>query len=347
MNGTPATHLRFKRISSAFLLSGLLLLSVSRAQITIDGSLGPAGALPGPNYVVPADKGQIRGANLFHSFGEFNVQTKESVTFKGPNTIVNIVARVTGGAQSYLDGRLRSDIKGANFYLLNPNGLMFGPNATLSMIGSFYVSTGDFLRFADGATFYAHLGQASALTVASPAAFGFLGKSAARIDIQGSTLRVGEEKTLFLAGGDLRIDNAALRAPSGRIQLVSVGLPRETMVIPTDAAPDVQTDNFSRLGRLQILPGSKVEASGSSDAGSSGAGGTVVIRSGRLMMDKASVRSDTRADADGAPLAIDVGVAEQAVLTNASELRVRPHSNTRARIPIAPSFAGALPARNT
>src|SRR5215475_13350781 len=59
------------------LLLGALLNS-SHAQITLDGSLGPAGALSGPNYVIPAEVGQTRGGNLFHSFGLFNVLTNQS-----------------------------------------------------------------------------------------------------------------------------------------------------------------------------------------------------------------------------------------------------------------------------
>jgi filamentous hemagglutinin family protein len=107
------------------LLSSVLLLSVlsgvSQAQITLDGSLGRSGALPGPHVVIPAEVGQIRGPNLFHSFGEFNVRRGESATFTGPNTIGNILGRVTGGQQSVIDGLLRSEISGANLYLLSPH----------------------------------------------------------------------------------------------------------------------------------------------------------------------------------------------------------------------------------
>jgi filamentous hemagglutinin family protein len=328
MNGSLASYPRCKRISSAVLVSSFLLLigllNVSGAQITLDGSLGPAGAPTGPTYVITSNQGQIRGANLFHSFGKFNVPTDATVTFRGPNTIANIVARVTGGEPSIVNGTLRSAIAGANLFLLNPSGVMFGPHATLSVSGSFYVSTADFLRFADAATFFADLGQASALTVAAPAAFGFLAKNVAGIDITESMLRVPAGKVLSFAGGDVRIQHATLRAPSGRIQLVSVGAPRESLIIPTDATPDFQADSFSRLGWLRILGESNVDASGNNDARSRGAGGTVVIRSGQLIMDDAKVRSDTLAAANGVALAIDVGVADQAVLKDASELRVRP-----------------------
>src|SRR5262249_15246117 len=74
-------------LSAALLLWGLCAGSL--AQITLDGSLGPRGPLPGPHYRIPAEVGQIRGTNLFHSFGEFNVPTQGSVTCTGPQTITN------------------------------------------------------------------------------------------------------------------------------------------------------------------------------------------------------------------------------------------------------------------
>src|SRR5918999_1640096 len=169
----PPTSPGCRRVRLA-LLSGLwllqALLTVSQAQITLDGSLGPPGPLTGPHARIGAELGQIRGGNLFHSFGQFNVPTGGSATFTGPNTIANILSRVTGGQPSEIDGVLRSEIAGANLYLLNPSGVLFGPNASLDVSGSFHVSTADFLRLADGATFSAHLGQESVLTVASPAA---------------------------------------------------------------------------------------------------------------------------------------------------------------------------------
>jgi filamentous hemagglutinin family protein len=191
-----------------WLFSGLMLLSallaVSEAQITMDGSLGPRGPLTGPNYRIGAELGQTRGSNLFHSFDQFNVPTGGSATFTGPTTVANIVSRVTGGQPSAIDGRLRSEIAGANLYLLNPSGVLFGPNASLDVSGSFHVSTADFVRLADGATFAAHLGQESVLTMAPPAAFGFLSTNPAAITIQGSALRVNPERALSMVGGDLR-----------------------------------------------------------------------------------------------------------------------------------------------
>src|SRR5215813_2842791 len=92
--------------------SFIIPLHTSFAQITLDGSLGPAASLTGPNYTIGSNLGQIRGGNLFHSFGLFNVLTGESATFSGPNSISNIIGRVTGGQASTIDGQIRSTISG-------------------------------------------------------------------------------------------------------------------------------------------------------------------------------------------------------------------------------------------
>ncbi len=52
------------------------------AQITLDGTLGPKEALSGPDFKIDAAMGLQRGGNLFHSFGQFNVHTGESATFR-------------------------------------------------------------------------------------------------------------------------------------------------------------------------------------------------------------------------------------------------------------------------
>src|SRR5712691_2479390 len=215
------------------LVWALLSSAPLHAQITLDGSLGPRQTLTGPYFKIGADLGQIRGHNLFHSFGQFNLRTSESATFTGPASIGNILSRVTGGSPSSIDGLLRSAIPGANFFLLNPSGVMFGPNASLDVSGSFHVSTADFIRLADGGVFHANLGNQSVLTVAPPAAFGFLNANPAAITVQGSTLAVPDGQTLSLIGGDVSIVGGSLSAPSGRIAIMSAGAPGEVSFTPT------------------------------------------------------------------------------------------------------------------
>ena len=241
LHPSPAVHRIYHTCLALPSLSLLLfnfLLPLSQAQMTLDGSLGPGGALKGPNYVIPAEAGQLRGGNLFHSFGQFNIQRRESATFTGPASVDNIFSRVTGGNPSVIDGRLQADIPGASLYLLNPSGVVFGPNASLNISGSFHVSTANGIRFSDGATFSAHLSEKSTLTVAPPVAFGFLDSNPAGITIQGSQLAVQEGKTFSVTGGDITMtasqeamsQSPTLLAPSGRIYLTSVAAPGEVQV---------------------------------------------------------------------------------------------------------------------
>jgi len=138
------------------LLLTILLLTISlsiNAEVTLDGTLGRGGALPGPDYLIGADLGQQHGGNLFHSFKDFNLQSFESATFSGPSNVNNVISRVTGGNPSQIDGLIRSTILNADMYLVNPYGIMFGPNAQLDVQGSFHASTADYLRLGDGGHF--------------------------------------------------------------------------------------------------------------------------------------------------------------------------------------------------
>lgn len=69
----------------------------AHAAITLDGSMGQGGSLSGPDYAITSDLGRQLGANLFHSFGTFNLANGESATFSGPGSVANIIGRVTGG----------------------------------------------------------------------------------------------------------------------------------------------------------------------------------------------------------------------------------------------------------
>jgi len=161
----------------------------AKAQTVLDGSVGTAGKLklPGPDFDINAEYGHQAGQNLFHSFQQFNVSTGGSATFRGPDSVRNIISRVTGGEVSWIDGTLRSAIPDADMYLLNPAGLMFGANARLDISGSFHVSTADYLRMGENDRFsaFAEAREGDVLSVAPPSGFGFLDRNAGSISIEG------------------------------------------------------------------------------------------------------------------------------------------------------------------
>jgi filamentous hemagglutinin family protein len=277
------------------------LAAGAHAEVTLDGSLGRAGALPGPNYQIGADLGQQHGGNLFHSFRDFNLQSHESATFSGPANVQNVISRVTGGNPSNIDGTLRSTIPNADMYFLNPYGIMFGPNAKLDVQGGFHVSTADYLRLQDGGRFEARVPSNSLLTVAPVAAFGFLTDTPATITTQDSTLLVPPMKPLSLIGGNLHLQgtlpvqfddtntyatfaSSLLHTTGGQISLVAVGSSGEV-----SWNPDL---TLTGRGGDITLNRTLIDTSG---LGS----GNLKIRGGRLQMHDSTLQANTLGEFDG------------------------------------------------
>ena len=230
--------------------------------------------------------GSRSGTNLFHSFGFFSVGSGDVANFNNTAGLPtsNILGRVTGGQPSNIFGTIQTtNFPGTNLFLLNPAGWVFGAGATLNVSGSFHVSTADYIRFADGNTFCTNAcpnGQANVLSVAEPAAFGFLGPTAGPISVQQSFLQVPEGKTLTIVGGDIQVaDFSLLAAPGGQIQIGSFASAGEATVGGLNG-------DFASLGPITISNAS-IAATGTAsvDAGGNVSGvngGTVLIRGGLI-----------------------------------------------------------------
>lgn len=281
-------HLFFRIL--LLMLSVLLTSSFLYAEVTLDGTLGRSGSILGPNYGINADMGRQVGGNLFHSFGKFNIYTNESATFSGPGSIENVIARVTGGTSSWIDGRLRSEISGANLYLLNPAGVMFGPNASLDVSGSFHVTTADYLKLGQDGQFFATTPEKSSLTSAPPSAFGFLGSNPGKITIEASSnyLSVPAGRTLSVVGGDIQISaGGVLYAAGGRINLASVASPGEV----TPESTGLNVSGFSQMGNITMTGGAWIYNSGTG-------GGDIYIRGGHFEIDGSYINTITEGGVD-------------------------------------------------
>lgn len=154
---------------ASFGLAGFCFTAIpSSAQIAPDQTLGTESSNVSPNATVrgfPADLirgGATRGVNLFHSFSQFNVRDGQRVYFANPVGIETILSRVTGANPSRIFGTLGVDGT-ANLFLINPNGILFGPNARLDVAGSFLASTANSFKFPDGSEFSATNPQAPPL----------------------------------------------------------------------------------------------------------------------------------------------------------------------------------------
>lgn len=147
-------------ISGAFsYIFGDPLPSFSQS-IVPDHTLGSENSVVTPNVELNnqiidlINGGASRGSTLFHSFEQFSVTEGQQVYFANPSDIANIFSRVTGNNHSDIFGTL-GVLGDANLYLLNPNGIIFGPNARLDVAGSFAASTSGGVVFDNGYTFSA------------------------------------------------------------------------------------------------------------------------------------------------------------------------------------------------
>jgi filamentous hemagglutinin family protein len=219
-------------LRSALLGIALWQSSPAIAQVSADGTLSTI-VTGGSNVIVTG--GTQVGSNVFHSFTEFSIPTNGSVWFDNAITIDNIISRVTGNSPSVIDGLIRAN-GSANVFLLNPNGITFGTNASLSIGGSFFASTASGLRFADGTVFRAtDTGVSPLLTMSVPVgAQGITGLEATivsngRLTVPQNLTLVGGKVTLSgetQAGGEVVLqasDRLTIRDSSERPLLLTSG----------------------------------------------------------------------------------------------------------------------------
>lgn len=249
----------------SFLTSFIGFAMPSFAQSVIpDKTLGSESSIVTPNVPLGngkatnrIDGGAIRGNNIFHSFQEFNVNNRQNVHFANPTGIENIIGRVTGLNSSAILGTL-GVLGNANLFLLNPNGFIFGPNASLNVNGSFVASTSESLLLGNGVEFSAANPQPVPLLTVSvtPGLGDWLNP---RNDIIGNgNLKVGNDLTLIgnnlNLGGQLEAGgNLTLKA----IENVQMGDAISFNNSMIRAGGDVSLSNYTGAS-LQILAGGSV-----------------------------------------------------------------------------------------
>ncbi|OKH30669.1 hypothetical protein NIES2119_30570 [[Phormidium ambiguum] IAM M-71] len=219
-------------VPSSIAFGCLVTVSSARAQIVPDASLPvPSVVTPQGNTNFSIEGGTRAGGNLFHSFREFSVPTGGEAFFNNAVDVRNIFSRVTGGSTSNIDGLIRANGT-ANLFLINPNGIIFGPNARLSIGGSFLASTSRSIVFADGMVFSARPDASTPplLTVSVPIGLqyganpGSILNQSVATDSNGDVvgLQVEPGKSLALVGGNVSVEGGQLLAPGGRVELGGV-----------------------------------------------------------------------------------------------------------------------------
>ena len=230
-----------------------LIARPTLAQIVPDTSLGntPSSVISdgdnSPSSSVRIEGGLVSGPNLFHSFQDFNVSTGDRVYFASPNGIETILTRVTGLQPSNILGTL-GVLGEADLFLLNPNGIVFGPQAQLDIGGSFLATSAEAIQFGAQGSFSASDPQRPPLLGVSPSALFFSNSSPgeivnrsvapAGVDAFGDPalgLRVPNGENLLLVGGTILIDGGGLNAQGGDVQLVGISGPGQINIVAPDS----------------------------------------------------------------------------------------------------------------
>ncbi|MEG5036662.1 two-partner secretion domain-containing protein [Microcoleus sp. AT3-D2] len=307
-------------VSYSLLFAFLLLFPTSAiAQIIPDNTLGPESSRTVPDTInnLPSDRitgGATRGVNLFHSWREFNIREGRGAYFENPSGIANIFTRVTGPNPSNILGTL-GVLGNGNLFLINPKGIIFGPNARLDVRGSFLASTGDGIVFNNGFEFSSTNPQTSPLlTVNIPVGLRFRDNPSAivnqstavgKVNLPASAVpipisdRVGlavePGQTLALIGGDIQLQGGNLTASGGQISLgsaASPGLVNFAMTAGEKGNLTLNYDNIQNFGNIQISDGSLINTSGIG-------GGRVELKGGNLALSGARIYAMTLGNIDG------------------------------------------------
>jgi filamentous hemagglutinin family protein len=310
--------------------------STVHAQVRADRSLPRASRVrtEGNRWVIT--EGTQRGTNLFHSFEAFSVPENDIASFQGIDSdVANIFARVTGSLQSDINGTIETlqssgSISPANLFLLNPNGIVFGPNAALNIGGSFIATSADRFTFADGTQFSATNPQASPLlTISTPIGLQFGANPGPitnqsiveNVDSTGELLldpfstpefvspalglRVFPGRTLALVGGPVNLAGGWLvagsepTAPGGRIELASMGANEFVGLTPSETNWHLEVAGAQALGDVRLSQGAIVNASGDN-------GGAIVVQGRNVRLaDGSQLFSVTQGSGNGDSLVVN------------------------------------------
>ena len=310
------------------------------AQVVPDTTLGnqsvvnPAAVIRGEQAI--QIEGRVTQGNLlFHSFEFFDIAVSDRVYFANPPGIDDILGRVTGRTASTIDGLLGVD-GFANLYLINPNGIVFGPNAQLDILGAFTASTADRFTLGSAGEFRATNPNSPPLVVVNiPIGLQF-GQNPPAALVNQASLRT--DQGLSLSGGEV-ISTGSLSSSFGQVAVEGVTGDIEVREVNTESA-QLSARGEVRIGGQIIAEGGNINIAGAVvnirnstintdvgavDGGESSldASGDIIIEAESVTVDNSVVSSRFSSDfQDGTAGNIRV-TANNFILSNASTLSSR------------------------
>jgi filamentous hemagglutinin family protein len=314
------------------IIPGVLIFKSDRVngQVIRDNTLGAGSSVVTPNVTIngiPSDRidgGARRGANLFHSFREFNIEQGRGAYFTNPPLVKNIISRVTGNNVSNIQGKL-GVLGSADLFLINPNGIIFGPKASLDVKGSFLATTASAIKFADGKEFSATIPlQTPLLTVSVPVGLQFgsapksiINQSQATNNREPVGLQVRPGKTLALVGGDIILPSGKMTASGGtsaaggRIELGSVAGNNLVTLKPTNKGWALGYEGIQNFFDINLSKLAIINANGN------GSGDIQVQGRNVSLTDGSRIQANTLGSKPGGNLVVNASDSVEVIGTSA------------------------------
>ncbi|MGD1702340.1 filamentous hemagglutinin N-terminal domain-containing protein, partial [Dapis sp. BLCC M229] len=186
------------------------------------------------------------------------------VYFINPAGIENILTRITGNNASNILGKL--GVEGAaNLFLINPNGILFGPNASLDIRGSFIATTGDEIKLGQNGLFSAINPENSNLLSVKPSALFFnqlASQTKGRIINQsmadGIGLAVPPGEKLGFVAREIILNGGRISGQQSSIELGAVGDESLVKINSTETGDTLDYSEVTNFRDIQIINGSAI-----------------------------------------------------------------------------------------
>src|SRR4028119_528451 len=213
----------FSRRSAAMLAIAAPILSTAVVQgqpiVPAPNDAGTTVTPSGDRLNITGGQTSRDGANLFHSFQEFGLSEGQIANFISTPAIRNILGRVVGGNPSIINGLIQVSGGNSNLFLINPSGIIFGPNASLNLPAAFTATTATNIGFDSGLFNIAGANDYRTL-IGTPTTFYF------NLSQPGSILNAGNlavlpGESISLIGGSV-VSTGSLNAPQGNIIVAAV-----------------------------------------------------------------------------------------------------------------------------
>jgi filamentous hemagglutinin family protein len=271
-----------------------------------DTTLGTQVSSASNNFTITG--GQQRGQNVFHSFQDFSVPTNGSVTFINPADNRAIITRVTGNLFSDIDGKI--DTQGANLFLINPNGIVFGANTQLNVGQTFVGSTANGIDFvnADGQSYrFGTNGNDAPLLTINPTALLtparlILGGGNGEIKNLGTLQTTNPNQYIGLIGGNVSMNGGQIIAPNGRVELGGLSAAGTVELGGEGNNFKAQFPTNVMKSDVSVINQSKVNVSGAG-------GGDITINAGYLSLLGVELLASTSGKGDAGNIDINVAGA--------------------------------------